>query len=355
MKLVGSSDISYAFVLSDAVLRKLCQLQQIPLNEEENLLFFGLRGSRLALPEYERAYSFQQEHLIQLSSTDYLHPRCLLGQWLPSEKKLAVFPGSTVPNLAYVLQNRKSRYEYNCMVYGSYVYEKSIHPSDNSFEPHPAFRMLEQAVFQLDHYTCTADQQYVISYQEDATTEVGYAGNQIHSARNNPRKTLNLPFRDASYSSRFCLEDYYSSFGCQVIVGQPEAYIPSGYYNGTWNAWHYFQHYAYESITPSQKRFRYLLWPAAEAFAITNGHSMPVLRYGSSGENVKILQKALHQHYQPLTGKAFYTGEVDGIYGAETAKAVIRFQKVAFGGKAKGWVDPSTQKYLGIHMCTTPY
>ena len=65
-----------------------------------------------------------------------------------------------------------------------------------------------------------------------------------------------------------------------------------------------------------------------------------ILRQGSSGSEVKEMQ-------QKLKRWGYYTGSVDGVYGAATKKAVIAFQKKN-GLTADGVVGAATYKALGM-------
>lgn len=66
-----------------------------------------------------------------------------------------------------------------------------------------------------------------------------------------------------------------------------------------------------------------------------------VLRQGSRGGEVKEVQRRLKQW-------GYYTGSVDGVFGAGTKKAVIAFQKKN-GLKADGVVGKSTYQALGMN------
>ena len=66
-----------------------------------------------------------------------------------------------------------------------------------------------------------------------------------------------------------------------------------------------------------------------------------VLRQGSTGSEVKEMQRRLKQW-------GYYTGVVDGVFGAGTKKAVIAFQKKN-GLTADGVVGLSTYKALGMN------
>ena len=63
-------------------------------------------------------------------------------------------------------------------------------------------------------------------------------------------------------------------------------------------------------------------------------------RMGSSGEQVRTIQTKLKNW-------GYYSGAVDGIYGAQTAKAVEYFQRKN-GLTADGIVGPATLRALGM-------
>ncbi|AIF44924.1 N-acetylmuramoyl-L-alanine amidase [Virgibacillus sp. SK37] len=64
-----------------------------------------------------------------------------------------------------------------------------------------------------------------------------------------------------------------------------------------------------------------------------------ILKYGSKGEKVKQLQRALNAVY-------FKVGKVDGSYGPATKDAVRRFQSMYYGLKTDGIYGPATKAKL---------
>jgi len=86
------------FVFTEDHIRQLCALNNFPV-PEEGMVFFGLRGATLVNPDN---FDFQKEHKLVLSEIDYVHPRCTVGQWLPKDETIAVFPASTVPHKRHV-------------------------------------------------------------------------------------------------------------------------------------------------------------------------------------------------------------------------------------------------------------
>ena len=83
---------------------------------------------------------------------------------------------------------------------------------------------------------------------------------------------------------------------------------------------------------------------AAFMFVTTTANSDTVLKEGSTGDDVKTIQ-------QRLKSWGYYTGEVDGIYGAKTKAAVVKFQQ-KYGITADGIVGKETARLIGIQLGT---
>ena len=81
--------------LNEDHLRRVCQINSFSV-PDAGMIFFGFRG---CLPVDEDNYEFEAEHGVIPAEVDYIHPRCTLGQWLPKEGEIALFPGSTVPHI----------------------------------------------------------------------------------------------------------------------------------------------------------------------------------------------------------------------------------------------------------------
>lgn len=69
--------------------------------------------------------------------------------------------------------------------------------------------------------------------------------------------------------------------------------------------------------------------------------SAPVLRWGSTGQAVRTLQWRLQQW-------GYYRGAIDGVYGAETYRAVVNFQQKNGVWPADGVVGEKTWRALGL-------
>lgn len=70
------------------------------------------------------------------------------------------------------------------------------------------------------------------------------------------------------------------------------------------------------------------------------GHAQALSQYGSRGSEVTRIQ-------QKLTSLGYSTGGVDGVYGKQTERAVIAFQR-ANGLSVDGIAGPQTLKALGV-------
>ena len=73
---------------------------------------------------------------------------------------------------------------------------------------------------------------------------------------------------------------------------------------------------------------------------LNNSAQFVLSQYGSRGNEVRQIQSKLKQ-------LGHYKGSVDGIFGSDTKKAVISFQK-SCGLKADGVAGPKTLLYLGL-------
>lgn len=70
--------------------------------------------------------------------------------------------------------------------------------------------------------------------------------------------------------------------------------------------------------------------------------SVPVLRWGSTGQAVRTLQWRLQQW-------GYYDGAIDGVYGAATYRAVVNFQRKNGVWPADGVVGANTWRALGLY------
>ncbi|MBW2121490.1 MAG: peptidoglycan-binding protein [Deltaproteobacteria bacterium] len=301
-----------AFRLNRAHLERLCLINSFPVRDR-GMVFFGFRG---CLPLDEDDQEFKAEHRVVLAGIDYLHPRCMLGQWLPREGRIALFPGSTVPHLRYVKASKeKDGLGANQMMTGYYKdYRKGIH-LNGSPTAHEAFRQTEGHPVRR-----TADD---FDFDNDDRVEFANPYDNIHAGW-----TMGVN------------HDSYASAGCQVIVGYPRCESRGNMPDE--GPWKRFKANAYGL---DQQGFPYLLLNGRDAQKTALGGTRKVparLRFGSKGDLVSALQEALQE-------KGYYEGNLDGDFGRRTIRAVLEFQTRAFGpGGDDGIVGPITASALGL-------
>jgi len=301
-----------SFTLSDKSLRRLCEVNNFTFPADK-MIFFGLRGM---LPLNPEDHSFKVEHVIELVDVNYLNPRCVLGQWLPKEKKFAIFPGSTVPHQNYVSKSVLKKGEgANQLMTGYYSdYRKGVHKA-GSPTGHDAFRQISSHPIRR-----TSDD---FDFDNDDRVEYENPNDNIHAGWCTGLSSIN-----------------YASAGCQVLVGYPQC-TKRGQQPAT-GPWKVFKKNAYDL---SQKSFGYILLDGREAYRVVTAGNSKVsarLRFGSKGELVNKLQKN-------LKSKGFYEGDVDDDFGNRTLRAVLQFQTTSFGPEADdGIVGPQTAAALKL-------
>lgn len=300
-----------AFIFNEDHLRRLCQINSFPVANSE-LIFFGLRG---CLPLNIDNLEFNTKHSLLFIDPDYLHPRCTLGQWLPKEKKIVVFPGSTVPHIRYVKLSKENNGKgANQLMTGYYKdYRKGIHKA-NSRSGHHAFRQTSAHPVRR-----TADD---FDFDNDDRVEFVNPYDNIHAAW-----------------SMGANHEYYASAGCQVVVGYPQCQRRNN--SPDIGPWKDFKTNAYNL---GQDSFPYMLLSGLDALRVADGKYKwkARLRYGSKGKLVRSLQEVLKD-------KEYYNGNMDGDFGERTCRAVMEFQEVQFGPHADdGVVGPATASALGI-------
>lgn len=298
------------FEITDRILNRLCEVNNFSVRSGE-MVFFGFRG---VLPLNLEDYEFRTKQKLILADVNYRNPRCTLGQWLPEEQELAIFPGSTVPHQEYVSKSLlKGGEGANQLMTGYYRdYRKGVHKA-GSPTAHDAFRQVN-----FHPVRRTSDD---IDFDNDDRVEYENPNDNIHAG--------------------WCMgvnSTNYASAGCQVLVGYPQCQKRGN--KPATGPWKVFKKNAYDI---SQKSFGYILLDGREVYRITSAGNSKVsarLRFGSQGELVKKLQKSLQS-------RSFYEGNIDGDFGERTLRAVLKFQTASFGPNADdGIVGPQTASSL---------
>ncbi|MEP6595033.1 MAG: peptidoglycan-binding domain-containing protein [Ginsengibacter sp.] len=295
------------------LLQKLLTINQFNIPEAE-LIFVGLRGTIVTNANDQ---SFQSSQALTILDVNYINPRCTVLQWRTSDNKFAAFPASTVPHQKVVKSAiSKNGIGANCLMTGFYLdYRKGFHKGGTP-TGHEAFR--QNAPHPIRR---TADD---LDFDKDDRVEF-----------DNPQDNIHCGWFDGINS------DNYASAGCQVIMGFPKCAKPARLKNiGPWKIFHD------NAYALRQNSFPYILLNALEAFSASSGTNTNTakLRYGSSGPLVEKLQTKLKV-------KKFYEGIIDGDFRDRTIKALIAFQKEAFGNdSADGVVGAVTAEQLGITL-----
>ena len=300
------------FNLTEAILRRLCAINSFE-PPASGMIFFGLRG---CMPVDTDNTAFAASHALELADADHVHARCTLGQWKPGGG-IAVFAGSTVPYLKNVEKARqKGGSGTNRLMTGYYKdYRKGRHKGTKP-TGHDAFRQANKLPVRR-----SADD---TDYDNDDRVEYTAAFDNLHAA--------------------WCQspdQGYFASAGCQVVVGYP-ACGKRGDKPDT-GPWKVFRDNAYAL---PQDSFDYILLNGRDArkvaAATDDAPHLPRLRYGSQGDAVEALQKALN-------GAGYNVGKVDGDFGWRTLSEVLEFQTDTFGDDADdGVVGPQTAQSLSM-------
>ena len=298
-----------SFELSHSLLLALCARNFFSVSEN-GMVFFGLRG---CLPVDPEDHSFGASRTLKLAEVNYLNPRCTLGQWLPADQVLAVYPGSTCPHRGSVEDAKDDGGEgANQLLTGYYEFVKGTHRAGKP-SGHVAFRQEEARVVLRN-----ADD---MDFDFKDTADPGMQADNLHCA----------------FSAG--VNSGYSSAGCQVVVGFPNRHDKQTTESGPWAA---FRQTAYDL---SQERFSYVLLNGSEIETMAANPSLPrpaLVRFGSTGELVRSLQTKLRE-------LNLINFEPDAECGPKTQLAIIRFQVERMGAEnADGVVGENTAAQLGI-------
>jgi hypothetical protein len=301
--LVAQPNSEEVFQLTPAVLQQLLALNSFRPDPQLPRLLFGLRGCVLA--NNADVSQWSDVHQVRATRPNHMDPKCLIGVWDPANKTIALFKGSTVPNVDLMEKQIEGSLGCNMMPTGLHHYQVGAHRAPR--QP-GAFR------------------QQVPLWVIRTKKRLYYAANDPDTVWDD----LNgdLPFDDihaAMLSSRK-KPPFFSSAGCQVIAGAYDAdRLPTG-------AWAEFRkaaglghpiEFVGSSATKDDGRhFNYCLLTGKDAHLVASGaaSSVRALRYGSSGEAVVDLQEKLAS--QPAGAGIDKTGVLD----RKTLGAVIRWQ-----------------------------
>lgn len=307
-------------LVSHNILQKLAARSSYPV-PESGIVFFGFRG---LLPLDLGGTDFAASHKVRQVGFNHTHMRCTIGQWRPAEGVLALFPGSTVPDIRGVTAARQNGgIGANMLMLGRYAYDRGMH-KPNEKSGHRAFR--QGMFFPVWRTVDDLDYDYDDRLDTSGIDSLHYPWDNLHCAYGD---NVDYP--------------YYSSSGCQVVSGRPSS--PPGAGTPESGPWKRFIENAYGPLAKGQTHFPYMLFSGTEVGKLSISPDGPLdrsVRFGSWGKWVVEVQKALKAGVFPMLA-------IDEDFGRNTLEALMAFQNMKFGkGQADGVVGPNTASALGI-------
>lgn len=292
------------FELTGKLLLDYMHLCSYAAKTKEKLLF-GLRGC--VLVSENRAADFAEAHLVRETRPDHVSCSCLLGVLDPTNKKIALFAGSTVPNVDLMEMQARGLLGCNMLPTGMHVYR--VGPHKGIRQP-GAFRQQTS----LWVHRAKGMLQYSLNDKDNIWDDLEGAlpADNIHAAVLNYRRK----------------PPYFSSAGCQVVEG---AYASNRAPIGPWADFRRCAGLNQPPVLINQtgattddgRQFDYVLLTGKEAHLLAAKNPVPVesLRYGSEGTRAVKLQKVLVND-----------GALDGSYepgklDRKTMGALIRWQR----------------------------
>lgn len=321
------------------VLRRMFRVNQFPIPENVDIVFFGIRGAVPEKNQYDATFKYTSEATILLTEYNHLNFRCTMGQWLVKEGKIGLFIGSTVPGKNGMEDALEGKGSVNMLLTGYYTdYQKGFH-APRPATTHKAFRQT------ADHpVRRTKDD---MTFETTDPVDFGIQNDNIHAAfTNNIAGAPN------------------ASHGCQIILGQPKCER----FAADTSAWKLFREKAY---SVAQNAFPYILLEGKDYLRYGVDVKAPTnarLRFGSSGDAVKTLQDALiakgakdlKTALDAQLKKATDAAEKDkkpvvlpvATFDIPTMKALVAFQKAQGKIEADGIVGLQTAAQLGATLPT---
>jgi N-acetylmuramoyl-L-alanine amidase len=314
---LGAAFDARAFTFTPALLERLCALNRFDVKAGQDEVLFALRGCQFA----ETAPAGWSA-TISLSEAvpDHKNARCIVGVWKRSTARFRLFTGSTVPNWVLMERYRQGGDHSNLLPTGRYLFHVGTHRPGTAGEIRGAF--LEDGDFVV--LRTLNDLEYAIG----DTWDSGDFGDNIHPAR-----------LDGGAHAPF-----FSSAGCQTVPGN----VRDGRHTGNWADFRAAAGLSASSpASEDGRRFVYALLTGRDARLIAQGRpdsALMRLRFGSSGADVTALQLG-------LSGAGLLKGSAaDGVLGAVTKMAYIRWQTARDPNTTDGVVTPGDGASLGFDM-----
>jgi hypothetical protein len=313
--------VGLPFVFTAADLELLCRLNAFPVEgEDETPILFGLRGCAIVSSGSGQDGEFKTEVTLKDIRPDHNTANCVIGVWSRADQKIGVFRASTVPHSKGVVSHFEGRTPANVLSSGFYRYIVGAHITENSNVPGAFLLRKSGGERRIVVVRRSTDD---LTYELTDIADKCQPGDNIHPA-----------FSDS--------ETWFSSYGCQVVLGRGG----NGSHSGQWAK---FRKLAGQTSGHGDagKEFRYVLLTGREAFIASDLRRQGMaedalalrqhkrLRFGSSGPAVTALQEKL-----TLPGP-------DGHLGPNTAAALCAFQARRNGGRCDGVFTPRLDEELG--------
>jgi hypothetical protein len=323
--LPAAPQIGLSFTLRAEDLELLARLNAFPVEETDSTpLLFGLRGCLIAAGGSGADGAWRDEVTLKDVRPNHADTRCTIGVWDRANKKIAVFSGSTVPNAKAVISWYRTHQSGNLLQTGLYRYSVGVHNG------RPGCFLL-----------CDPERNGRFVVVRRSSNNLYYDLADIY---NNC-----APFDDI-HPTFGSSEHYFSSFGCQTIMGVADT---AGHHTGPWAKFRALAGLATPSGTPGAQ-YLYMLVTGREAYLAADlrrknlaadNASLQVLRrlrFGSKGQEVMTLQQKLSA-VRP-----------DGDFGPETSLLVHEQQRKVNPNASDGIYSPQMDSDLGWSVFGAP-
>jgi endonuclease G len=303
--LTGEPNVNEPFELKAETVQKLFELNSFSVAPNMTRVLFALRGCMLS--GGAEWVSSATSHQVSVTRPDHVHQKCVFGVLDVKEGKIALFRGSTVPNIDFMEKYDAGELACNMMPTGFHYYR--VGPHKGKRMP-GAFRQQHSLwVLRAKGDTKLPRKNRVLSYSSNADTVLW---DDLDG---------NLPFDNIHwtfFSPKRTKPPFYSSAGCQVV-----------------SAWGEFRKAAGlvhppivlddSGRTSDDGKEFYLALLTGKDARLVNTNAPDVvrsIRYGSSGQAVRSLQEKLSK-----LNVGFNPKDIDSEFGRKTMRALIVWQK----------------------------
>jgi N-acetylmuramoyl-L-alanine amidase len=311
--------VGMQFSFTAADLELLCALNDFPIQDAAGTpILFGLRGTGIVQGGSSNDGNFRDEVVLKNQRPNHHDTRCVMGVWDRQLGKIAVYPASTVPHAEAVVSWFETQQSGNLLATGLYRYICGEHNG------RPGCFLLRKTV---------SERRVVIvrRSQDDLTYE---GSDRFHKVA--PGDNIHPSFSSET--------SWFSSFGCQVVVGSATA---SGVHSGPWSKFRRSAGLTDGNGEPG-RAYLYVLLTGQEALQASEARRQGLgmthpdvlalrrLRFGSSGSRVQALQAKLAQ-------------STDGDLGPTSAEALHTKQRT-LSNRSDGIYTPQLDTQLGWNI-----